>query len=196
MSFNWDKQSFPLWKDKVSYELIELRQQVSLLAVQIKAMQQGGAGGGSSSVATVGGGSSRRSVSVRPLSDYEMQEGQMTLTGELATVGSEEGEEEDSTNNIKQSSYAIQQATIAMRGYLMLLQQLGLSKDQKKMISELQTAMMMVMKIAATISVVQGLMELSATGGLDPTAWIQIVMAGGYASSSLAYGSKTVGGNI
>lgn len=205
MSFSWDKQAFPLWKDKVSFELIEIRQQITILANQIKQMQSGGSKGTNTGAKDSGTGTkagSHKSVSVRPLSSFEVQEGQMSFgedgEGLVPTEKEEEGgDNKFSAENIKQSSYYIQQATISMRGYLMLLEQAGLSKDQKKMIGELETAMMAIMKIAATITVIQGIMTLaSGPAGLGSKGIIQLIMGGGYASSAMAYGMKTIGGGI
>ena len=198
MSFNWDKQSFPTWKDKVQYELIEIRQQIAALAIQTKqarAATSGESGDSAGSAASKQGAITSDFEDVRTfISDADAQEEYEATLGKLTDM--EAGPEKTgmSTEDIKHGTYFIQSATIAMRGYLMLLSEAGLSKDQKKMIAQLETAMMMVMKIAATVQIAAGVIKLAMSEGLDPRGWIQVIMSGGYAASAMAYGSKTMGG--
>lgn len=200
MSFNWDKQSFPTWKDKVQFELIEIRQQIAALSIQIKQAKLSSSGEDSGesagSTASKQGAITSDFEDVRTfISDADAQESYDATLGKISDIeaSSPTG---FNTEDIKQSTYSIQSATIAMRGYLMLLGEAGLSKDQKKMIAQLETAMMMVMKIAATVQIAAGVIKLAMSEGLDPRGWVQVIMGGGFAASSMAYGMKTVGGGI
>jgi len=206
MAFDWAYPTTERWKDKVDGELVQIKQNINILALRIKDIQ--GGKGGKAAAEGGSGSSGRRSVPVIPLKDFAIKagSGQMAFgeDGNLEDLVPAQTTDEDdseegggmSSAKIQQGTYAIQQATISMRGYLMLLGEAGLSKDQKKMVAQLETSMMMVMKIAATINVAMGLMKLAASGGLDPTAYMQVIMGGGYAASAIAYGMKTTGSGV
>ena len=204
MAFNWDKQSFPLWKDKVQYELIEIRQQITLLAIQVKQAQKGTASATEEVRETAGTTASKQGAITSDFEDVrsfiteaDAQEAYDATLGKITDIEADPEKSGMSTEDIKQGTYYIQSATIAMRGYLMLLGQAGLSKDQKKMIAQLETAMMMVMKIAATVQIAAGVIKLAMSPvGLDPLGWVQVIMGGGYAASAMAYGAKTAGGGV
>jgi hypothetical protein len=94
------------------------------------------------------------------------------------------------TDDMVKATYAFKTAAIAAKGYLMLLDQMGLSPDQKKMVKELEYGMMAVMKAAQAVAIGKGIMEAAT---LNPMA---ILTLGGYAAGSIAYTSKLTGGGV
>jgi hypothetical protein len=116
-------------------------------------------------------------------------------TGPVKLIGFDK-DIKSTAQELVEATYTIKSAAIAMRGYLMLLDQAGLSRDQKKMIREIEYGMMMVMKLAQTIKILMTAELFSRAAMGDPTAFLQIGIAGGYLASSLAYGSKVSGGGV
>jgi hypothetical protein len=84
---------------------------------------------------------------------------------------------------------AIGAARRAMYGYAMLLDQMGLSKDQKQMIRQVEASISAMMRLMQTMRMVQLAM---ATSG--PYGWIYLAMAGGMGAAALMYGNRTMGG--
>ena len=97
---------------------------------------------------------------------------------------------------LKEATYTIRQATTSMRGYMMLLDQMGLSKDQKKMIKQMEETMMMIMKIMTTIRIMSLAIEAATTPAMGPYAPLYALFAGGTMAASMAYGSKLTGGSV
>jgi hypothetical protein len=97
---------------------------------------------------------------------------------------------------LKEATYTIRQATTSARGYLMLLDQMGLSKDQKKMIKELESAMMMIMKLITTIRLLALAYKELTVAEAGPIGIVYGVFAAGTFAASMAYGSKLTGGSV
>jgi hypothetical protein len=108
-------------------------------------------------------------------------------------MGNMEGDdtESNSLDNLISATYAFHSATHAMRGYLMLVDQLGLSKDQKKMVRDLEYVMMAIMKLTMAISMIGEMMA----GTLQPEL-LPIFLVGGLMSASVGYSSKVVGSGV
>lgn len=99
--------------------------------------------------------------------------------------------------DLVKATYSIREATKAMRGYLMLLDQAGLSKEQKKMVRDLEYAMMMIMKAATALNLLLKMQQLMAAGALGPSGILMYgIFAGGSMAASVAYGSKLSGGLV
>jgi hypothetical protein len=132
----------------------------------------------------------------KDLSEEDIQVGGSYTLKELKSAGFEDIK--SFTQDLVEATYAIKTATIAMRGYTMLIGQAGLSKDQKAMIRELEYAMMATMKAAQAIMLLmksQAIAELMS----GPLTWkgaMDLAIIGGYSASSLAYSSKIVGGRV
>lgn len=171
------------WTNTIDTNLLQIHMDLAVIAARLNILQGGTRGAGGTQAG-------------QPL-----EEGPEGRTGEevegqfYPDVGpAETTEPTTNTETLVQATYAIRTATIAMRGYLMLLDQMGLSKDQKKLIMELQGTMMMVMKLMQVIRLLQA---VSAAGGLmsgDPMAIFDLILAGGFGASSIAYGRK-IGGS-
>ena len=98
----------------------------------------------------------------------------------------------DFTADLVHATYTIRTAATAFRGYMMLLDQAGLSKDQKKMVRELEYGAMMAMKAMVAIQLFNT--ARAATG--DPTAIFALIAGGGSLAASAAFGSKLQGGMV
>ena len=205
--YDYRKDSFRRWVDKVDQELLMLHLDMQKVAALVNS-KKGTDNSAISSITggAVGGGSGRLSggVSVRPLSSFPVTEGQQSfdaegnLTPTIDMIQSgETGAQETSIPNTEmlvQATYAIRTASNAMRGYLMLLDQAGLSKDQKKLIMEVENSLMAIMKLAQAVRILQGIMKLGSLS--SPEGIFDLILMGGFASSSVAYGSKVQGGGI
>ena len=187
--------------DNIDRNLEAIRQALNILAnnlEQNKGLSGGGSGGGGSggSRSSKGSGSESDFTDARSfITDADADEQYKVALGQLTDLEGDGEKEGMSIEDIKQGTYYIQSATIAMRGYLMALGEAGLSKNQKKMLSEVENAMMMIMKMSQVVSIASGLMSM-ANPLTSPKGIVQLVMAGGYAGATLAYGSKTMGGGL
>jgi hypothetical protein len=108
----------------------------------------------------------------------------------------------ETTENAKSASaatmeatYALNQASISMRGYSTLLSEMGLSKDQKRMLAQLNETMMMIQKVASTLKLLEAA-QAAFEAGSGPIGWLELAFAGGTAASGIAYGSKVTSGNV
>ena len=88
---------------------------------------------------------------------------------------------------------ALYSARRAFYGYAMLLESMGLSKDQKQVIQQLQNITNMVIRLQQTIQMVNiaiNLMEAHA----GPIGWAMIALSAGTLAGSMVYGSRGIGG--
>lgn len=178
MSFQWDKGVYPKWKDKVDYELMEIRMHITSLEAQLKG---GGRGGGT-------GGGKGATSDFTDISQFGFNKEE--AVSKLTDIEEEEVEGKSYTDMLVEQTYALKTATIAAKGYLMLLDQMGLSKDQKHMVRDLEYGMMAIMKGAQAVMIGKGIMEAAS---LNPMA---ILTFGGYVAGSVAYSSKLSGGGV
>lgn len=183
--FDFRKGSYSNWKDKVDDELLHIHIDLAMISARLKILQGGTSG------------------TEQPKEGVVTDEGPQGKTGEwvegkfYADVEPPESTEtQTNTEGLVKATYEIRTATIAMRGYLMLLDQMHLSKDQKKMLMELQNIMMMVMKAAQVMRILQMVMKVTEAGTMGPMGIFDIVLMGGFGSASLAYGSKTIAGAV
>ena len=114
----------------------------------------------------------------------------------ITREGKEEQVSPTTSETLMQATYAIRSTAIAMRGYLMLIDQMGLSRDQKKMIREMEYVMMMIMKLSQTIKLLQLAQGLLTVSMGDPRGLLYLFLAGGYGMAGIAYANKTMGGTI
>jgi len=195
-------QGFALWKDKVDNELVEIRNRIDTLAIAINGMPTGGAstgpsgpsggsgsGGPTKSNSEFGSDSDFSSVSayndkLKAIEEYSK------VMGKLTDI---EGEDEGSNSleGLINATYAFHEATHAMRGYLMLVDQMGLGKDQKKMVRDLEYIMMAIMKMATAI----GMVGQMIAGTMQPEL-LPIFLIGGLMSAYVGYSSKVVGSGV
>jgi hypothetical protein len=202
--YDYRKDSFKTWVQKVDKELLMLHIDMQKLAALVNKKGVAGTGGNavsSTSSAEASKGASESEVSefgkgsdFSSVSDYidDQQAGEEydKLLSKIPDIESEE-KQGMSTEDLVNATYAIHQAAHAMRGYLMLVDQLGLSKDQKKMVRDLEYIVMAVMKLATAISLVSKMVE----GTLAPEA-MPIFLVGGLMSASIGYGMKVSGSGV
>jgi len=197
-------QGFALWKDKVDNELVEIRARIDAIAVALNAStpdsktgQSGGPTGGSGSGGPKADSSSSEFGKGSDFSSVESYTKNMDAAKSLGELydkmGNMEGDdtESNSLDNLISATYAFHSATHAMRGYLMLVDQLGLSKDQKKMVRDLEYVMMAIMKLTMAISMIGEMMA----GTLQPE-FLPIFLVGGLMSASVGYSYKVVGSGV
>lgn len=177
--YDYRKESFRRWVDKVDKELLMLHIDMQRLAKNVKSQSHSG-------------GPKDDSGSGGPKEPDEPPQGK---SGESP---SEEDKSGFGTEDFVAATYSIHEATHAMRGYLMLVDQMGLSRDQKKMIRDLEYAMMMITKITMAMNILMSLESKVAEGGAltAPEIFLPLMVAGGLGSASIAYGMKLNGGQI
>lgn len=188
--YDYRKESFRRWVDKVDKELLMLHIDMQRLAKNVKSQSHSG-------------GPKDDSGSGGPKEPDEPPQGK---SGEYADghfyadvePPSEEDKSGFGTEDFVAATYSIHEATHAMRGYLMLVDQMGLSRDQKKMIRDLEYAMMMISKITMAMNILMSLESKVAEGGAlaAPEIFLPLMVAGGLGSASIAYGMKLNGGQI
>jgi len=115
---------------------------------------------------------------------------------------------EPETENVKnyseevmKATYLLHEAATAVRGYGQLLTEMGLSKDQKKMVHELEEGMMMALKFASMLRLLlkaQEEFDVAEAAGeaMGPLGYLEIILAGGMGAASMSYGMKLTGGGI
>jgi len=108
------------------------------------------------------------------------------------------GEDLDTTTrDLVKATYVIRSTAVAMRGYLMLLDQAGLSRNQKEMVRELEYIMMAAMKAAQTIKLlILAYQTMAAAEAVTPMGVFYLALAGGVGAASIAYSNKTLGGGV
>lgn len=180
--YDYRKDSFRRWVDKVDQELLMLHIDMQKVAALVNS-KKGTDKSAISSITggAVGGGSGR------------LRQQSFDAKGNLTPTIDKETSIPN-TEMLVQATYAIRTASNAMRGYLMLLDQAGLSKDQKKLIMEVENSLMAIMKLAQAVRILQGIMKLGSL--TSPEGIFDLILMGGFASSSVAYGSKVQGGGI
>jgi len=110
------------------------------------------------------------------------------VTPEVApTEGGEEVEELDRVS-LREYIMEIRMVNIALRGYGQLLNELGLPKNLRQAISQIENMVMTLLRLMQLINMINLIMAGEVTG---PYGWF---VAGGLLSGMLAYGGKTLGG--
>jgi len=119
------------------------------------------------------------------------------MKGRTGAVGpvkpeGEPGEDIYAPINIYEVLVATAQARRALYGYSMLLQQMGLSKEQKMLIRELEQTTSMVLRLTQAINLM--MMAAKALETSSPWAIPFLILAGGMFAATLGYGMKLGGG--
>ena len=81
----------------------------------------------------------------------------------------------------------------AFYGYAMLLESMGLSKNQKQTIQQLQNVMNMVIRLQQTIQMVDIAMK-AFYANAGPVGWMMLALSAGTLAGSMVYGSRGLGG--
>ena len=174
------------WTNTIDTNLLQIHMDLAVIAARLNILQGGtrGAGGTQAGQPLEEGPEGRTGEEV---------EGQFYPDVEPAESTEQLGTQ---TAGLVQATYAIRTATIAMRGYLMLLDQMHLSRDQKKMIMELQNVMMMVMKAAQVLRILEMVSKGLEAGTLGTMGIFDVILMGGFGAASIAYGSKIGAGGV
>ena len=81
----------------------------------------------------------------------------------------------------------------AFYGYAMLLDSMGLSKDQKAAVQQLQNMMNMVIRLQQTLQMADiAIKAFYAQSG--PVGWMMLALSAGTLAGSMVYGSRGIGG--
>jgi hypothetical protein len=169
------------WGIMIKQEIMAIKGRLDAIESQLKTLQTSGGGSTQDSSANDGSTTEETDGSAMPLKGADFKE-----TAENAKSASAATME---------ATYALNQATISMRGYSTLLSEMGLSKDQKRMISELNESMMMIQKAASTLKLLQAA-QVAFEAESGPIGWLMLLFAGGTAASGIAYGGKVSAGGV
>jgi hypothetical protein len=119
------------------------------------------------------------------------REGVKRITPETAppTEGGEGGEGgEEHPKELREYIMQIRMVNIALRGYGQLLNELGLPKDLRQAMHQIQNMVMALLRLIQFINMINLMMTGVVTG---PYGWF---VAGGLLSGMLAYSGKVLGG--
>jgi predicted HAD superfamily phosphohydrolase len=81
----------------------------------------------------------------------------------------------------------------AVYGYAMLLDSMGLPKDQREMVRQVENSITSMMRLMQTIRVLD-LTIKAFEAGMGPMGWVYLAMAGGMAAATMMYGQRSLGG--
>jgi len=112
------------------------------------------------------------------------------VTPEIAPTEGGEGEEGEELDRVSLREYTMQirMVNIALRGYGQLLNELGLPKNLRQAIGQIENMIMTLLRLIQLINMINLVMTGVVTG---PYGWF---IAGGLLSSILAYSGKALGG--
>ena len=183
------KSSGGSFGSNIKHEMMEFRARLDALEAMVRNM---GSTGGSTGAATGAEGTAAEGTESSGVSNA----GDTSSQGVKATsaeIGKETDNIKSYTDSVVDATYLIREGSIAMRGYGMMLDQMGISKDQKKMIHEMEETMMMIHKIIQTIYLLEAA-NTAFEASQGPLGILEIGLAGGVFAGSMAYGSKVIGG--
>jgi hypothetical protein len=163
-----------------------LKMRGTALEATVGSVKEGLVGGGSGSVSNV----SKSAQIEKFYGDLSTGEGVDKFFDKYLSSGKSNFQQ--MSLDLAQATYSIRTAETAAKGYLMVVGQLGLSADQKAMVRDLEQINMAVMKVMATIKMLQ--LALASTNPYMMAFYL--FSAGGTAAASLAYGNKVSGGGV
>jgi len=104
-------------------------------------------------------------------------------------------EEEMESERVKAVSTIsmIGMARRSVYGYAMLLDSLGLPKDQREMIRQVEASITAMMRLMQAVRATE-LAIRAFEAGMGPMGWVYLAMSGGMYAATIMYGSKTLGG--
>jgi hypothetical protein len=92
---------------------------------------------------------------------------------------------DDMGMDLTKATAAIRETAVAFRGYGLLLDQFGLSRDQKRAMQQIMDLTMVIMKAVAAIRIMEGITEITSPAGI-----FKLLIGGGMLASGFGYGSK------
>jgi len=166
--------------DNIDRNLESIRTQLNILANQLSSITQATEEGTTRS---------------KPLTEEEIRVGGIYTEAELKSAGFTR--EPSLSKQLMESTYSVRMAATALRGYMMLLDQAGLSRNQKEAVRELEYIMMAAMKAAQTIKLlILAYQTMAAAEAVTPMGLFYLALAGGVGAASIAYSNKTLGGGV
>ena len=115
------------------------------------------------------------------------------------TIATGQKEAEEAAGETGEREFAVRPISVlygmrrAFYGYAMLLESMGLSKDQKQTIQQLQNVMNMVIRLQQTIQMVDIAMK-AFYANAGPVGWMMLALSAGTLAGSMVYGSRGLGG--
>ena len=174
--WEWSKMAHNTWKDKVQFELIEIRTRIEMIESKLSGL----------GIPT-------------QASEYKHSFEEMGA-GYAFYISSHEGKVPDikikdySPQNIYQVMSLVAGARRAVYGYAMLLNEMGLSKDQKVLVRQIQQTIGMILRLVQTVRIMMVAMEAISVG--SPWGIPFTIIGGGTFAASIAYGSRLGGGGV
>lgn len=87
----------------------------------------------------------------------------------------------------------IAMARRAIYGYAMLLDEMGLPKDQRELVRHIESTVSSLLRLMQTVRMAEYAMEaFEAASG--PIGWLYLVLAGGTLAGAMVYGGRAMGG--
>jgi hypothetical protein len=188
------KVPYGRWSDKVDAELVEIRNRLD--AIEAKLSNMGVNTQGYNPNAPHENDDTSTPRQLMGYTQNRLHKQGEAFFKAYSDTGMDDEEGESYTHKLMENTYLLNQATISIRGYSMLLEEMGLSKDQKRMLSELNEIMMMVQKVASTIRILSMFVGPEAIALGSAKGILNLILAGGVGAGSLAYGSKVSSGNV
>ena len=205
--FQWrDYTGIHPFSAKVTEELMDLRAACDYLLERVEALAQKAGtpskgeamfkAGRRGEPTEFGRGSDFSSVT-QWTKDIEAVDPYKELMGKITDIESPK-EGHFTVEDLVETTYAFKEVSHAMRGYLLLVDQLGLSRDQKKMVRDMEYAMMAVMKLTSAIMILARVEETMAAGEsmAMPELFLPLFVVGGLGSAAMGYGHKLSAGGV
>jgi hypothetical protein len=171
------------WALQIKADILDLKSRVTILEAKISTMEHVPTPEG-----TTGLGGKELKAESGDISDLMGSMGDSPSSNSDSTV-------DKAGIDLAKATGLIRESAVAFRGYGLLLDQFGLSRDQKKLIQQIMDTMMMVMKLITAIKIAKLAMSTIA-GGATPLGIFYTVIAGGMTASSLGYASKSMSGGV
>ena len=156
-----DAGAFDSWSDKVNFELMEIRGRIESIEAQLK--------------------------DLGALEKKETAE-KGTETDEETPEGREETGDKYAPHDIYDVLVLTARLRRALYGYTMLLSRMGLSRDHKKLVREIEYTISLVMRLVQTVQLLMAANAALSAG--SPMGLLFLAIAGGTFAASVAYGSK------
>ena len=165
----------------IKAEMMEFRGRLDAIESLLKTMGSGGSTGTSTSTGTV---------------EFGGEVGEDAFpTGPVEVKEAAAENVKSYSQSVMEATYLVREATISVRGYGMLLDQMGLSRDQKRMVHQIEEGMMMVHKFIQAMKLLQAA-QIAFEAEEGPLGWLEIALAGGLGAASIAYASKLRSGDV
>jgi hypothetical protein len=198
----FSKEWFKTWAQKEINDWNFLRSRILLLEQRVNALANAGVGVGAGTGQTLPSAEAPEITEVRDWThEIDAEKEYRDLLKEIPDIEKPPrtaGEEGYSVEDLVKATYSLHQLTHAMRGYLLLVDQLGLSKDQKKMVRQFEYLFMSITKLTTALNIFYSVYTKVIAGEAvaAPELMIPLFVMGGLGSASFGYGLKLNAGTV